>query len=105
VPNLTFALGDGRKLPYDDRTFDVVVCHTLLCHVPEPEEVLAEAARLTAPGGRLAAFDGDYATTTVAIGAEDPLQDCIRATLKAFMHDPYLVRRLPLSFGRAAGRS
>jgi ubiquinone/menaquinone biosynthesis C-methylase UbiE len=102
VPKLTFAIGDGRDLAFDDGSFDVVVCHTVLCHVPEPEAVLAEAARVARPDGRLAVFDGDYATTTVALAGHDPLQGCVRATLDAFMHDPYLVRRLP-GLVRASG--
>ena len=95
VPNLTFAIGDGRNLTYDDDSFDAIVCHTVLSHALRPEKVLAEAARVVVPGGRLAVFDGDYATTTVAIAENDPLQACVRATLEAFMNDPYLVRRLP----------
>ncbi|HET6750672.1 MAG TPA: methyltransferase domain-containing protein [Actinomycetes bacterium] len=30
---------------------DVVVCHTVLCHVPEPDRVLAEAFRVLRSGG------------------------------------------------------
>jgi SAM-dependent methyltransferase len=66
--NLSFAEGDARSLPLDDRSFDAVVFHTTLCHVPESERALAEAYRVLAPGGRLVVFDGDYATTTVALG-------------------------------------
>jgi ubiquinone/menaquinone biosynthesis C-methylase UbiE len=94
IPGLTFELGDGRGLAYDVGSFDAVVCHTVLSHVPGPEAVLAEAARVTVPGGRLAVFDGDYATTSVAVAEDDPLQACVRATIGAFMHDPFLVRRL-----------
>lgn len=95
MPNLTFAVGDGRDLSYDDHSFDAVVCHTVLSHALGPEAVLAEAGRVVVPGGRLAVFDGDYATTTVAIVENDPLQACVEATIEAFMNDPYLVRRLP----------
>jgi ubiquinone/menaquinone biosynthesis C-methylase UbiE len=56
-----------------------VVCHTSLCHIPEPERALAEARRVTAEGGALAVFDGDYASTTVATSACDPLQACADA--------------------------
>ena len=47
------------------------------------------------PGGTLAACDGDYATTTVALGDFDPLQECIEAVKSAFINDVWLVRRLP----------
>jgi arsenite methyltransferase len=32
VTNLRFMLADGRALPFDNATFDIVVMHTLLCH-------------------------------------------------------------------------
>ena len=47
-------------------------------------------------------FDGDYATTTVAVGDHDPLQACADAAMAALVHDRYLVRRLG-TLVRAAG--
>ena len=47
------------------------------------------------PGGWLAIFDGDYATTTVAVTPADPLQACADAWVGSSVHDPWLVRRLP----------
>ena len=93
--NVTFEQGDGRSLRFADGDFDAVVAHTTLCHVPEPERVLAEAFRILRPGGTLAVCDGDYATITVAVGESDPLQDCIEAVKAAFINDLWLVRRLP----------
>ena len=45
VPNLTFVEGDARALPLEDGSFDVVVFHTTLCHVPGPELALASMRR------------------------------------------------------------
>jgi SAM-dependent methyltransferase len=92
---LSFAEGDGRALPFAAAAFDAVVIHTVLSHVPGPERVLAEARRVLRPGSRLAVFDGDYATITLATGEHDPLQACADAFAPAFIHDPWLVRRLP----------
>jgi ubiquinone/menaquinone biosynthesis C-methylase UbiE len=93
--NATFVEGDARALPVPDRSVDVVVFHTTLCHVPGPELALAEAARVLVPGGWLAVFDGDYVTTTVALHPSDPLQACAAAFVEFSVHDPWLVRRLP----------
>lgn len=95
IKNLTLEEGDGRGLRFEDRCFDVGVLHTVLCHVPGPERVLAEAFRVLRPGGWLAVFDGDYATATVATGDFDPLQVCVEAGIASVCNDPWIVRRLP----------
>lgn len=94
APALRFEVADGRALPLPDGSVDGVLFATTLCHVPEPERALAEARRVLRPGGYLLVYDGDYATTTVALGPRDPLQVCVDATLAALVHDPWLVRRL-----------
>jgi SAM-dependent methyltransferase len=86
----------------EDNSFDVVVFHTTLCHVPGPELALAEASRVLADSGILAVFDGDYATTTCACGDFDPLQACAEACVEYLVHDRWLVRRLP-KLVRSAG--
>ncbi|MGB4874955.1 MAG: methyltransferase domain-containing protein, partial [Candidatus Competibacter sp.] len=50
-------VGDARRLPYRDTTFDSVVLHLILAVTPQPEQVLAEAARVLWPGGQLLIFD------------------------------------------------
>lgn len=94
LPNLRFDEGDARAMPYGDASFDAVVFHTCLSHVPRPEAALAEAYRVLRAGGRLLILEGDYATTTVAIGPEDPLQACAEAAMSALVNDRWLVRRL-----------
>lgn len=92
---LRFEIGDARSMPFDADSFDVVIFHTCLCHVPDPQDALSEAHRVLRPGGELAVFDGDYATTTFAIGEDDQLQQCADAVIQAMVHDRWLVRRLP----------
>ncbi len=99
---LSFAEGDARALPFEDKSFDVLVFHTTLCHVPRPELALAEAFRVVRPDGWLAVFDGDYATTTCSYGDFDPLQACADAWVNSSVHDRWLMRRLP-KLARAAG--
>ena len=102
VDDLSYVVGSGTALPFGDGAFDAVVFHTVLSHIPDAGGALAEAARVTAAGGALAVFDGDYATTTVALGDHDPLQACADAAMAALVHDRYLVRRLG-TLVRAAG--
>jgi ubiquinone/menaquinone biosynthesis C-methylase UbiE len=89
-----FVAGDGQALELDDASFDAVVFHTSLCHMPERERALAEAFRVLRPGGQLAVFDGDYATMTMALDARDPLQSCAEAVLEMLVYDPWLMRRI-----------
>jgi ubiquinone/menaquinone biosynthesis C-methylase UbiE len=92
APGIRFEVADGAELPFADGSFDVVICHTVLCHVADCAAVLREARRVAT---RLGVFDGDYATTTVATRDHDPLQACADATVAALVHDRWLVRRLP----------
>ncbi len=58
------AVGDAHELDLAAASFDAVVAHTLVSHVRDPRAVLAQAARVTRPGGTVAVFDGDYASLT-----------------------------------------
>jgi ubiquinone/menaquinone biosynthesis C-methylase UbiE len=102
LPNVTFREADGRSLPFEDEAFDAVFFDSTLTHVPAPESALAEAFRVLRPLGWLAAFDGDYTTTTVALGEHDPLQTCVDAMVASSLHNRWLGRRLP-SLVRSSG--
>jgi ubiquinone/menaquinone biosynthesis C-methylase UbiE len=95
VPNITFQEADGRSLPFGDEAFDVVIFDSTLSHVPEPGRALAEAHRVLRLSGWVGVFDGDYATTTVALGGHDPLQACVDMMMANSVNDRWLVRRLP----------
>jgi SAM-dependent methyltransferase len=42
---------DMRSLPFGDESFASVVCSHAIEHVPDPERIVAEAARVLEPGG------------------------------------------------------
>lgn len=44
---------DSKQLSFEDRRFDVVMSNSIIHHVPDPDRVLTEAARVVAPGGLL----------------------------------------------------
>jgi 2-polyprenyl-6-hydroxyphenyl methylase / 3-demethylubiquinone-9 3-methyltransferase len=48
---VTYRVGDACQLPFDDRSFGAVCAMDLLEHVERPEQLIAEAARVLAPGG------------------------------------------------------
>jgi SAM-dependent methyltransferase len=49
-----FVTFDGRTLPFDDASFELVYCKQVLEHVEHPRELVAEATRVLRPGGHLA---------------------------------------------------
>ncbi|MCB1826243.1 MAG: class I SAM-dependent methyltransferase [Candidatus Competibacteraceae bacterium] len=69
-------VGDARRLPYGDATFDVVVLHLILAVTPHPERVLAEAARVLRRGGRVLILD-----KFLRLGQKAPLRRLISPLL------------------------
>jgi SAM-dependent methyltransferase len=49
-----FVTFDGRTLPFEDASFELVYCKQVLEHVEHPRELMADVARVLAPGGHLA---------------------------------------------------
>jgi len=61
-----FTVGDAERLPFDDATFDAVVCECAFCTFPDKPTAAAELARVLRPGGRVGITD-----VTVEPGALD----------------------------------
>lgn len=57
IRNLFCGLGDARALPFADTSLDVIVTSYSLHHIPGPERVIAEMARVLRPGGRAGVLD------------------------------------------------
>jgi len=54
---VAFRQGNALDLPFDDRTFDIVVSQEGFCHIPDKDRLVAECARVVRPGGRIAFTD------------------------------------------------
>src|SRR5579863_3435283 len=48
-----FQLADGNRLPFPVKSFDLVLCNSVLHHLAEPEKLLSEIARLASNDGAI----------------------------------------------------
>ena len=53
TPNAEFVHYAGRNLPFEDASFDCVVCVDVVEHLPTPGHFVAEFRRVLKPGGQL----------------------------------------------------
>lgn len=90
-----FRVGDAHKLGFPDASFDVVIAHTLISHVTDPEIVLQEMARVVRPDGTVVIFDGDYASMTYAYPDYDFGRKMDLALVTATFNNPRIMRELP----------
>ncbi len=100
---LTPVRGDAHAVPLRTGCADVVVAGELLEHVPAPDRIIAEAARLLRPGGLLV---GDtIADTAAARFVGITLAERIPGLAPKNIHDPalFVAPRAVLAYCRDAG--
>jgi SAM-dependent methyltransferase len=68
--NITFEVGDGTALGFDDDSFDAYRSERTLQWLANPEDAIAEAVRVVRPGGRIVVVDTDWGT--LALDYPDP---------------------------------
>ena len=67
-------------LPYEDATFDLVTCQTLLIHVSDPAAVIAEMQRVLRPGGTILCVEPNnlvQSLTRSSISSDDPIDQVL----------------------------
>jgi ubiquinone/menaquinone biosynthesis C-methylase UbiE len=50
---IRFSLGDAKRIPFPDHTFDLVVCHNMLHQLPDPVGAVREINRVAKPHGAI----------------------------------------------------
>ena len=60
-PRAEFEVGNAQALPVKSETFDVAVSGLVLNFVPQPDQMIAEMARVVRTGGMVALYVWDYA--------------------------------------------
>jgi 2-polyprenyl-6-hydroxyphenyl methylase/3-demethylubiquinone-9 3-methyltransferase len=83
---IAYDVGVGEALPYDDASFDAVVCVDVLEHVADLNRVLSEVARTMRPGGLLL-FDTINRNPLARLASITIAEDVLRL-LPRGTHDP-----------------
>lgn len=95
--DVSFETGEAANLPYQDASFDACRVETVLQHVPDPSRVIREMARVTRPGGRIAAIEVDQASAFL----DHPDRGTTQTILQTFadaMANGWMGRQLPRLF-------
>jgi ubiquinone/menaquinone biosynthesis C-methylase UbiE len=87
-----FREGDAEHLPFDDASFDTVVCALSLCTIPRPDAAVGEMRRVLRPGGRLLLLDHIGSALPPVYGVQWLLE---RFTIRA-AGEHFTRRQLPL---------
>jgi ubiquinone/menaquinone biosynthesis C-methylase UbiE len=80
----TFQVADVATLPFDDDTFDVVMCESVLALVDDQRAALREMLRVLKPGGRLGATEA----TWMKLPSEELLQQLKQSIGRLEAHSP-----------------
>lgn len=88
-----FTDGDALALPVPGGSVDVVWCERVLQHLAQPDQAVAEMARVLRPGGRVALLDTDWATTILHPGDPEVMRAVVSGALTQAAN-PYSGRRL-----------
>ena len=57
IGKVTFQLGDAERLPFEDNSFDAVLCECAFCTFPSKSVAAGEFYRVLKPGGQLGLSD------------------------------------------------
>ena len=68
-PDIEWRLGDAADLPFEDGSFDVVLCQSALMFFPDRTAALREMARVASPGGTVAVQVWDQLEAQEGYGA------------------------------------
>src|ERR1700736_5073635 len=77
---LSYQVSVAEKLPFDDASFDLVTCQTVLIHTPDPGAAVDEMVRVARPGGLILAAEPNNvagALTFDSLRFHDPVDDIV----------------------------
>jgi SAM-dependent methyltransferase len=104
ISNLQLLPGDVVNLPFEDETFDVCFCSSVLERMPDPLKVLSEVWRVLRPGGWVGVASVDYGGLLLA-GPDVDLLDASNVVRQRLWQqggcDPFVGRELRRLLGES----
>ncbi len=87
-------VASASQLPFANDHFDAVRSERLFMHLAQAENALAEAARVTKPGGRLVVVDTDWGSLSTNTGADEIERRLVKFRAESYLANGYSGRRL-----------
>jgi ubiquinone/menaquinone biosynthesis C-methylase UbiE len=78
--SLKLQKGDAQNLPFEENSFDLVTCQTVLIHVPQPARAIAEMKRVLKPGGTLLCVEPNNIVQSLiktSLTKNDPIEETL----------------------------
>ena len=76
-----YQVGTAESLPFEDNSFDLVTCQTVLIHLKDPAKALKEFYRVVKPGGLVAVAEPNNLANSVIrsnLSFHDPVEDLVK---------------------------
>src|SRR3954454_24178848 len=77
----SYRLGSAEALPFEDASFDLVTCQTVLIHVASPAAAIAEMVRVVRPGGLVVVSEPNNRALNLlgtSVGTLDEMVDAVQ---------------------------
>lgn len=82
APEAVLVEGDAQAMPFEDASFDIVLCNLGLLHVPDRQAALSEVRRVLRPGGL-------FGNSSWAAPAQNPAFGIVLGSVRPNIHPDY----------------
>lgn len=72
--DITFKSGNAHKLEFDDDSFDVVTCQTVLIHLENPQKAVEEMYRVVKPAGKVICAEPNNSASSLIMNSINSLR-------------------------------
>jgi ubiquinone/menaquinone biosynthesis C-methylase UbiE len=96
---------EAGHLPFRDETFDGARADRTFQHLPNPEQALAEIARVSNAGARIVVVDPDYSTQLIELADQELAQRVLRYRADQMLRNGTIAHRMPKMFRDAGLKS